>query len=170
VRKIRFFRLLATIGDGVEDRIRQDGQTFERIIKKGKGLKREEIPQPIPLTKAEFNELWKNIISEKSETRYFIPVDGGTAELKMLHGRDEGKGEVEVEFKSIKKAKNFKPPDWFGKEVTEDEQYTSESLATNGYPEEARLPLSRYIFYKWHIKRLTATGNSTASYFDGHPS
>jgi CYTH domain-containing protein len=130
-----------SIGDGIEDRIRQDGPVFERITKSGKGLKQIEAPSITPLTEDEFNELWQQIVVGKSETRYFIPVEGGIAELKTMHGRDEGKGEVEVEFESEETAKAFNPAVWFGKEITDDDTYTSKNLAPNGYPEEAALPL-----------------------------
>jgi adenylate cyclase len=36
---------------------------------------------------------------------------------------------AEVEFKTSKQAKAFSPPDWFGKEVTEDEEYKNAHLA-----------------------------------------
>lgn len=124
--------------EGIDDRIRQDGPTFERTTKSGTG--RSKIEQTVALTEEEFIELWSQIEVGKDETRYFIPVEGGTAELKWLHGdRDEDKGEVEVEFETQADADNFKAPDWFGREITDDDVYTSKSLAVKGYPEEARL-------------------------------
>ena len=39
---------------------------------------------------------------------------------------------VEVEFESEKEANNFKPPKWFGKEVTYNLEYKNKNLALRG--------------------------------------
>jgi len=36
---------------------------------------------------------------------------------------------AEVEFKSQKQVEDFSPPEWFGKEATENEDYKNSSLA-----------------------------------------
>ena len=36
---------------------------------------------------------------------------------------------VEVEFESIEQANTFTPPDWFGKEVTNDHRYHNSYLS-----------------------------------------
>jgi adenylate cyclase len=41
---------------------------------------------------------------------------------------------AEVEFDSEEEARRFEPPDWIGAEVTGDERYLNETLATSGRP------------------------------------
>jgi CYTH domain-containing protein len=41
---------------------------------------------------------------------------------------------AEVEFASEAQARDFEPPDWIGAEVTGDERYLNETLATKGRP------------------------------------
>jgi adenylate cyclase len=126
--------------EGVDIRIRQKGEIFFTDVKKGTGRNRPE-GDPILLTHEEFEELWAQIAVGKSETRYYIPVRGGIAELKCMHVRDERRGEVEVEFDTKEEAESFEPPEWFGREITDDQNYTSEALKETGYPPEARLPV-----------------------------
>ena len=44
---------------------------------------------------------------------------------------------VEVEFFTTEQADNFKPTDWFGREVTVDKRYKNKSLAMNPHAIEA---------------------------------
>jgi len=46
---------------------------------------------------------------------------------------------VVVKFDSIDQAASFKPPKWFGREVTNDLQYGSLSLMDNGFPDESKI-------------------------------
>ena len=41
---------------------------------------------------------------------------------------------VEIEFSDIKNAKSFDIPNWFGKEVTENNAYKNKNLAKFGLP------------------------------------
>ena len=66
-----------------------------------------------------------------TKTRYIIPLkDGLKGELDVFHGRLEGLIFIEVEFKSVKDAGNFTPPEWFGKDVTDDKRYRNGYLST----------------------------------------
>ena len=42
---------------------------------------------------------------------------------------------VEVEFESLEEAESFTPPEWFGKDVSEDNRYKNSSLYIKGLPE-----------------------------------
>ena len=64
-----------------------------------------------------------------------ISVSGLTAELDLYDGSLEGHQLVEVEFDDDDAADDFEPPDWFGREVTEDNRYTNSSLARYGWPD-----------------------------------
>ena len=64
------------------------------------------------------------------KTRYRIPVGEYVAELDIFHGRHEGLLLVEVEFPSVEAADAFAPPDWFGKDVSEDPCYRNSHLSS----------------------------------------
>ena len=60
------------------------------------------------------------------KTRYLLPVDGYpglVAELDVFSGNLEGLVILEVEFADEKSAEDFRPPAWFGPEVTDDRRY-----------------------------------------------
>lgn len=66
------------------------------------------------------------------KTRYRIPLEGGlTAELDIFQGEHEGMLLVEVEFPDEATAAAFVPPEWFGKEVSDDRRYRNSYLAFN---------------------------------------
>jgi CYTH domain-containing protein len=48
----------------------------------------------------------------------------------------EGLVLAEVEFPSREKSEEFEPPDWFGKEVTEDIRYKNQNLAQKDVPKD----------------------------------
>jgi CYTH domain-containing protein len=98
---------------------------------KGEGtLSREEFE--IQITETQYNHLMTKIDGQTIyKTRYYIPLqDNYTAELDIYHNeRLNGLITVEVEFKTLDDAKNFAPPQWFSKDVTENSGYSNSSLA-----------------------------------------
>ena len=52
----------------------------------------------------------------------------------MYHGRLSGLLVAEVEFDSPAAAAGFDPPEWLGREVTDDPRYKNKRLATTGLP------------------------------------
>lgn len=105
-------------------RIRRKGDKFELTKKlpliKGDYSSVEEIN--INLTEYEFNKLWS--LSEKSleKIRYCLPLSNNlVAELDIFQGDLKGLALVEVEFVSEEQMKLFKQPEWFGKDVTQEE-------------------------------------------------
>lgn len=71
------------------------------------------------------------------KTRYLIPYKNykRSIELDIYAGNLEGLATAEMEFTSVEEAKSFIPPEWFGKEVTEDKRYKNKNLAVNGKPD-----------------------------------
>lgn len=76
-----------------------------------------------------------------AKTRYRIPLptvpnaDSGlpchlVAELDLFHGRLQGLRVVEVEFPSTAVADAFVPPDWFGREVSQDPRFLNIHLVS----------------------------------------
>ena len=132
---------LAISADGSETRIRSfgDGKRFELTVKSSGTVIRDE--QNIKITEEMFNTLWQLTSGARVEkTRYYIPLvdEHGreyTAELDIYKGHLEGLATIEVEFGGREadasvRADTFKPPEWFGKDVSEDKRYKNRSLAS----------------------------------------
>ena len=120
--------------DGLRFR-RRDDRYFE-TRKFSLGLVNEE--QELELSREEFDAGWPSTETrrlEKQRTRF--PLDDGlVAEIDVFEGSLEGLLYVEVEFPSVEKAKAFEPPEWFGREVTDDYRYKNSSLARFGLPDD----------------------------------
>ena len=118
---------------GIELRVRQKQRAYYQTVKMGEGLSRTEIE--IELSADQFNRLWPHTEGRRvSKTRYTLPVGDHTAELDRFEGNLKGLLLVEVEFTSVDAAKDFAPPDWFGRDVTEDKRYKNKHLAAHGIP------------------------------------
>ncbi|EIM26456.1 CYTH domain-containing protein [Microvirga lotononidis] len=78
---------------------------------------------------------------EVNYTRTALPIGGGHALVdeiirpRVLHL-------VTVEFASDGEARGFRPPEWFGPEVTADARYTNQAIALRGLDGEPEIPLS----------------------------
>lgn len=73
-----------------------------------------------------------------SKTRYIIPLEEGLkAELDIFREQLEGLCFVEVEFSDEEAASKFIPPEWFGEDVSRDQRFKNNYLATlDGYQED----------------------------------
>jgi adenylate cyclase len=99
--------------------------TFTHTFKDGKGISREEIEyfiseglytqmikavKAVPLIKERITAEWNGITVE---------IDVYTQlELSVL----------EVEFSSLEEAESFNPPEWFGKDVSTERQYSNKTV------------------------------------------
>jgi len=115
-------------------RVRRDNDDYY-LTYKGKGfLAREEAN--LSLTKDGYEHLLKkadgNIITKR---RYLIPVPESTLtiELDLFDPPFAPLILAEVEFPSVEEAKKFTPPDWFGRDVTEEKEYTNSSLSRRSF-------------------------------------
>lgn len=100
-------------------------------LEKGKGsaIIRNEVE--LPLTVEAYQTLRKktegNIVYK---SRYLIGLtDGLTAELDVFEGHLSGLYFVEVEFPDEKTADDFTPPEWFGKDISEDSRFSNHYLS-----------------------------------------
>ncbi|MGA7395992.1 MAG: CYTH domain-containing protein [Solirubrobacterales bacterium] len=120
-----------------EVRLRQDGEVPRMTVKRGHGMAREETE--IELTASQFAELWPLTEDRRVEkTRYLVPLEGGlTAEVDEYSGEFHGLLVVEVEFESEQAANDFVPPEWFGRDVTGQRQYSNQRMALEGGPPPA---------------------------------
>lgn len=110
-------------------RIRQEDETYYLTYKSGGFLAREEYN--LPLTKEAYAHLRpKTDGIVLSKTRYLLPEkDGLTIELDVFHSPYEGLYLAEVEFPSKEAAEAYKPPAWFGEDVTYSSLYHNSSLS-----------------------------------------
>jgi CYTH domain-containing protein len=126
---------LAIEKSGKEVRIRQKGAYhFFLCVKEGKGISRDETD--ISILKGQFVALWPSTLSRRVWKRqYKIPAGENICELNFIRKRFRELVLVEVEFKTPEASLSFHPPEWFGKEVTDDERYNMRSIAEHGIPE-----------------------------------
>jgi adenylate cyclase len=119
---------LAADRGGVQVRLRRAGRQFFLTYKRGTGLTREE--REVELTPAQFDQLWPGTEDHRlTKTRYDVPLGDHVAEVDVYHGKNSGLMVAEVEFESEKACKAFKPPAWFGKEVSGEGRYSNVKLA-----------------------------------------
>ena len=113
---------------------RKDGSTTFLTIKVGSGVARTEVE--LALTPGQFEALWPLTEGHRlNKTRHRLPLSPGTfAEVDIYEGSLRGLSTVEVEFSSESEAETFRPPAWFGKEVTADPRYRNWALALSGAP------------------------------------
>jgi adenylate cyclase len=125
---------LALAGEGgAEVRLRRRGHDRLLTVKGGTGKVRVE--EELELEPETFESLWPLTEDRRvSKTRHLIPLGERTVELDLYEGPLDGLATAEVEFESEDEADRFQPPDWLGDEVTGDERYLNERLATAGAP------------------------------------
>lgn len=112
-----------------ELRIRKMGSKYFKTSKKTfpSGY-REEIEEYI--TSEEFEKLWPQTNGKRVEkVRYKVPYRQSTIMLDVFSGHNKGSMLAEVEFDSEEGARNFTPPPWLGKDVTDNPKYKNVNLA-----------------------------------------
>ena len=113
-------------------RIRRRDDTYILTLKSGGLMEREEYEIGMDAEAyAHLKPKTDGILIGK--TRYLIPYKDHTIELDVFHGEISPLVLAEVEFDSVAEAEQFVPPDWFGKEVTEDVRYQNAYLSAHGY-------------------------------------
>jgi adenylate cyclase len=119
-----------TLADaGAEVRLRRSGEELLLTVKGGKGRERAEVE--LGLTEEQFGELWELTEGKRLvKTRLSAPLGTLEVEVDVFGGELDGLVIAEVEFPDESTADSFKPPDWFGREVTGEDAYLNESLAT----------------------------------------
>jgi adenylate cyclase len=106
----------------------------ELTIKSGGG--RVRVEEEFQIDERRSASLWPLSEGRRvSKTRYRLPGGGGlTIEVDVYTGDLSGLVTAEVEFSSEAASDEFEPPDWFGRELTEDHRYSNRSLAVDGRP------------------------------------
>jgi CYTH domain-containing protein len=128
---------LAVGADGTEVRVRRRDGDATLTVKGGRGRSRTE--EEIAIDAGRFERLWPLTEGRRLEkTRYVIPAaDDLELEVDVYAGALAGLTVAEVEFAGEDEASAFEPPDWFGREVTDDARYKNQRLARDGAPGDA---------------------------------
>jgi len=122
-------------GDGGRSiRVRNAGPSGCTLtFKAGTGAERTELEWPIE--HREFDAAWPHTEGRRIEkTRHRIPHGDHVIELDVFGGSLDGLVMAEVEFTAAEALAAFEPPEWFGREVTDDGRYTNAALALSGLP------------------------------------
>jgi CYTH domain-containing protein/CHAD domain-containing protein len=120
--------------DQGEVRLRKAGGERLLTAKTGHGEVREEVE--VPIGPSAFEALWPLTAGRRvRKVRHYVPLDGYLrAEVDVYQGELEGLCTAEIEFASRAEADRFRPPPWLGRELTGDERYANQTLATRGLP------------------------------------
>ena len=121
---------LANEPRGRHVRLRKKGKVMSLTFKvsRGRGPSREE--REIRLSAKQFATLWPATKGRRlSKTRYEIPWKKLKIEVDIYHGRNHGLMVAEVEFPNHSSRRKFKPPRWFGREITGGKRYSNVRLA-----------------------------------------
>ena len=100
---------------GCEVRVRDQNGKYYLTVKTGSGMVRDETE--IPLSRPQFQKLWPL-------------TKGRRIELDAYHGPHQGLMVAEVEFPSAATARKFRPPAWFGHDVTRVKKFRDVNLAS----------------------------------------
>jgi adenylate cyclase len=119
---------------GAETRLRRSDLGRVLTVKWGTGRIRTE--NETEVDEQRFESLWRLTEGARlTKARFLIPHGELTIELDVYEGELDGLRVAEVEFLSEEAAEAFRPPEWFGEEVTGDQRYLNERLATEGWPD-----------------------------------
>ena len=119
---------LATEPAGRQVRLRKKGKTASLTFKVGRGAHREE--REITLSPKQFAALWPATVGRRlRKLRYEIPWKNLMIEIDIYRGKHSGLVVAEVEFPDQATCRKFKPPSWFGREVTGEKRYSNVRLA-----------------------------------------
>jgi CYTH domain-containing protein len=130
ILRSRHFRIaqgyLANEPGGRHVRLRKKGKTASLTFKVGRGSVREE--REIRLGARQFAILWPATRGRRlRKTRYEVPWKN--LKIDIYHGRNHGLVVAEVEFPNHASRRKFKPPRWFGREITGEKRYSNVRLA-----------------------------------------
>jgi adenylate cyclase len=119
---------LASEPGGRHVRLRKKGKIASLTFKVGRGAHREE--REIKLSPKQFASLWPATAGRRlRKLRHEIPWKDLLIEVDTYRGRHSGLVVAEVEFPDRATCRKFKPPSWFGREVTGEKRYSNVRLA-----------------------------------------
>jgi adenylate cyclase len=111
-----------------EVRIRRSDDGYYLTVKSGVAMVRQEVE--VAISSVHFDAIWPLTLDRRiSKSRQLIAYREHTIELDVFTGSRAGLVIAEVEFQSVEAAQAFQPPDWFGREVTDDPAFANRNLA-----------------------------------------
>lgn len=118
----------------IEQRLRRKEDKYYFTTKTFLDGKRNETEIEIP--ESTFLLMWKDTEGRRIEkVRYDVPLNRNKVEVNIYCGQElEGLVVAEIEFRTQGERDAFVPPEWLGKEVSEDQRYNNYMLATQGFP------------------------------------
>lgn len=120
---------LAAEPGGRHVRLRKKGKTASLTFKVGRGAAREE--REIKLSAKQFALLWPATAGRRlRKLRCELPWKNLLIEVDVYRGKHSGLVVAEVEFPNRAECRKFRPPAWFGTEVTGNKRYSNVKLAT----------------------------------------
>jgi len=97
-------------------------------VKRGSLPNREE--REVHLTHEQFEVLWPVTEGWRLEKRrYRCPWNEHVIEVDVFDGRHLGLIIAEVEFETVIASEQFTPPSWFGREITDDKNFSNAKLS-----------------------------------------
>ena len=137
-------------------RVRRSGEEYVLTCKSSGLLSREE--QEMPLTAAAYGRLLAKADGTViTKDRWRIPCGPYTIELDVFAPLVM----AEVEFRTEAEALAFQPPEWFGREVTQDSAYTNAALSRRCGEDAVRPGRYRHFKGKEYRVLYTATHSET---------
>jgi CYTH domain-containing protein len=116
-----------------EVRLRRSGKCYFLTVKQGEGRDRQETE--VELDTDQFRSLWPLTKGQRvRKRRYRVSLGKLTAEVDAYRRRLKGLITAEIEFPNPEQAEQFEPPEWLGREVTDDKRYRNQNLARDGLP------------------------------------
>ena len=141
-------------------RVRRSGEEYVLTCKGPGFLSREE--QEMPLTAAAYGRLLAKADGTViTKDRWRIPCGPYTIELDVFAQPFAPLVMAEVEFPTEAEALAFQPPEWFGREVTQDSAYTNAALSRRCGEDAVRPGRYRHFKGKEYRVLYTATHSET---------
>lgn len=125
---------LSPPGAAVEFRVRARRDVHVMTVKTFDATSGAMVRQEVEfeIDEAVFTQLWELAGGDcLSKYRWNVPLERHVATVDVYDGHLAGRRVVEVEFDSVEEAESFRPPDWFGEEVTGSPAWSNRDLAAS---------------------------------------
>jgi CYTH domain-containing protein len=130
---------LPLVDSGLEIRLRRKGA--QRVLKIKAGHGRSRLEEEINVSDRQFRALWPLTQRARiAKRRYKVDSSGHVIEMDVYEGPLRGLITAEVEFKTHRESRLFRPPTWLSQEVTGNRRFSNQVLARR-----QRLPFLRKV-------------------------
>lgn len=113
----------------VEYNMPLDKASYEHMVSKADGNMIRKIRYLIPLNKSAFS---KEYLDGRKELERMMETGDIKIELDVFDEPFLGTLIAEIEFPDEEAARNYKPAEWFGEEVTGDKRYSNAYMSAHG--------------------------------------